>query len=378
MSEENKNQNPAVNPAGEEIVLPPAGSLILSTSPHVHDGESISDIMLKVLICLVPVVAASVWVFGLDAIRVLVYCAVFCMATEYLWCVCTHQPQAVTDWSAAVTGVILALNLPSTAPWWMCLVGSLVAIIIAKQVFGGLGQNPFNPAAVARVALLIGFAQPMTHFVSINSADVTSGATVAIQTGTAADIVSSATPLTAAKMSAGTANALAVFDKLESGDHLLKSFIGNVGGSLGETSALAIIIGGIMLIAFRLIKWQIPVAMLGAAAIFTWIVNLTAPTLTPGPVFHLLSGGMMIGAFFMATDMVTSPMTQLGAVIFGAMTGLIACVIRIWGGYPEGVSFAIVIMNALVPLIDRFCYKRPLGWTPASVSALNMRRGEVK
>ncbi|MBO5958935.1 MAG: RnfABCDGE type electron transport complex subunit D, partial [Lentisphaeria bacterium] len=165
---------------------------------------------------------------------------------------------------------------------------------------------------------------------------------------------------------------------LESADALMQSFVGNVGGSLGETSALAILLGGIGLIVFRLIKWQIPFAIIGTTMIFTWLVNTVDPTLTPGPLFHICSGGLMLGAFFMATDMVTSPITHRGALLYGAMIGIITCVIRIWGAYPDGVSFAIVIMNALVPLIDRICYKRPFGWSPASASALQMRRGEVK
>lgn len=352
--------------AADAIVLPEPGSLCLSSSPHVQSGETISEIMLKVLICLLPVAAAAISVFGLAAIRILLYCTASAMAFEFLWTSIAREKQTVTDWSAAVTGVILALNLPPSAPWWLCVTGSFIAIVIAKQVFGGLGQNPFNPAAVARVALLIGFAGPMTVW------------TKPLSGFFSPEILTGATPLGEAKLAAANGTAQQVFTSLESGNSLLQCFLGTTAGSLGETSALAILLGGLGLIFCRLIKWQIPFAMLGMTALFTWIVHLAAPELTPGPLFHLLSGGMMIGAFFMATDMVTSPMTNLGAFIFGAMIGLIACVIRIWGGYPEGVSFAIVIMNALVPLIDRLCYKRPFGWTPTSASALQMRRGEIK
>lgn len=362
MSEENMKQV-------DEVVLPPAGSLLLSTSPHVHQGESITTIMLKVLICLMPVVAASIAVFGFNAIRVLLYCAAFCFVFEYLWNLLLKQPQTVKDLSAVLTGVILALNLPPTAPWWLCLIGSFVAIIIAKQIFGGLGQNPFNPAAVARVALLIGFAGPMTKWTEPMQGFLPHSVSSA---------TTCATPLGEAQMAAGTGNADAVFHELESGDFMLQSFMGNIGGSLGETSTLAILLGGIGLILFRLIKWQIPFAIIGTTLLFTWIVNLSCPTLTPGPLFHICTGGLMLGAFFMATDMVTSPITHRGALIYGMMIGLITCVIRIWGAYPDGVSFSIVIMNALVPLIDRFCYKRPFGWSPTSASALQMRRNEVK
>lgn len=362
MSEENKNPVP-------EVRLPDTKQLILSTSPHVQDGDSIARIMCKVVICLLPAIVASIYFFGFDSIRVLLITTAACMFFEWLCCLIAKRPNTVFDYSAVVTGVILALNLPPTVPWWLCCCGAFVAIVIAKCVFGGLGQNPFNPAAVARVALLVGFAGPMTKFKDpcrgFFNPDFVSGAT---------SLVSGATPLTAAK-AATTEEAIA---QLETSELLSDYFWGYMGGSLGETSAFAILIGGIALLYMRLITWHIPVAMLGTIAIFTWIVHGFSPDLTPGPMFHLMTGGVMIGAFFMATDMVTSPMTKKGMLIFGALIGLLTCVIRIWGGYPEGVSFSIVIMNALVPLIDRICYKRPFGWHPASMSALQIRRGEVK
>ena len=342
-----------------KVALPEPGSLVLSTSPHVQDGDSIAKIMVKVLICLLPAVAASVWFFRFDAVRILVYCAAFCIFSEYAWTLATRQAATICDYSAVVTGVILALNLPPGAPWWLCAVGSVFAIIIVKELFGGLGQNPFNPAAAARVALLIGFAGPMTQW-------------AAPATGS---LISGATPLGAIQAAKSSADAMAA---LGSSDNLMNLFLGNVGGSIGETSALAILIGGIGLMCFRLIKWQIPLAMIGTIFLFTGIVHLAAPGLTPSPVYHILSGGVMIGAFFMATDMVTSPMTPLGALVFGALIGVLTCIIRIWGAYPEGVSFSIVIANALVPLIDRMCYVRPFGWHSHSVSALQIRRGEIK
>ena len=342
-----------------KVVLPEPGSLVLSTSPHVQDGDSIAKIMVKVLICLVPAIAASIWFFRFDAVRILVYCASFCIFAEYGWTLATRQAATVNDYSAVVTGVILALNLPPGAPWWLCLVGSVFAIIIVKELFGGLGQNPFNPAAAARVALLVGFAGPMTQWA----------------TPATGHLISGATPLGAINAAKGSAEAMA---QLGCQDNLMNLFLGNVGGSIGETSALAILIGGLGLMCFRLIKWQIPLGMIGTIFVFSGIVHLAAPGLTPGPVYHILSGGVMIGAFFMATDMVTSPMTALGAFVFGVIIGLLTCVIRIWGAYPEGVSFSIVIANALVPLIDRFCYVRPFGWHSHSVSALNIRRGEIK
>ncbi|MBR2427583.1 MAG: RnfABCDGE type electron transport complex subunit D, partial [Lentisphaeria bacterium] len=337
--------------------------------PHVQDGDSVARIMFKVILCLIPVMAASIYFFGFDAIRVLLITTAGCLFFEWLCCLIGRRPNTVFDYSAAVTGVILALNLPPTAPWWLCLCGAFVAIVIAKCVFGGLGQNPFNPAAVARIALLVGFAGPMTKFkdpcLGFMDSHFVSGAT---------GLISGATPLTAAK-AATTEEAIAA---LETSDLLRDYFLGYVGGSLGETSALAILIGGLGLLIMRLITWHIPVAMLGSIMIFSWLVHGFSPDLTPGPLFHLTTGGVMIGAFFMATDMVTSPMTKKGKLIFGALIGVLTCIIRIWGGYPEGVSFSIVIMNALVPLIDRACYKRPFGWHPASMSALQIRRGEVK
>lgn len=366
------NKTASVNES-ESVILPEAGSLVLSTSPHVQDGDSVSKIMFKVILCLVPIMAASIYFFGFEALRVLLVTTVSAMVFELLWCLSTKRPQTVTDWSAAVTGIILALNLPANAPWWLCVTGSFIAVIVAKEIFGGLGQNPFNPAAVARVALLIGFAGAMTNFPDTVNPDIITGATPLttakyLSQTPLADLTTGATPVVAP----GTGK----FYSLTS--HYGAFFMGDMKGSMGETCKLAILIGGLGLMFFRLIKWQIPLAMLGTTFIFTWIVNLAAPELTPGPVFHLMTGGMMIGAFFMATDMVTSPMTNMGAFIFGAAIGLISCVIRIWGAYPEGVSFAIVIMNALVPLIDRMCYRRPFGWTSTSASALNMRRGEIK
>jgi len=341
------------------VVLPEPGSLVLSTSPHVQDGDSITRIMLKVLLCLVPAIAASIWFFRFDAVRILVYCASFAIFAEYAWTLVTRQKATVGDYSAVVTGVILALNLPPGAPWWLCAVGSVFAIIIVKELFGGLGQNPFNPAAAARVALLVGFAGPMTQWAPPATGSLISGAT----------------PLGAVQLAKGSQ---AMMASLNAPETLKALFFGNVGGSIGETSALAILIGGFGLLCFRLIKWQIPLSMIATIFVFTGIVHLAAPELTPGPVYHILSGGVMIGAFFMATDMVTSPMTPLGGVVFGTLIGLLTCVIRIWGAYPEGVSFSIVIANALVPLIDRFCYIRPFGWHSHSASALQIRRGEIK
>ena len=373
MSESQKSENAP----GPDVMLPDPKRLVLSASPHIQSNATIPKIMLTVLICLIPPIAASIFFFGFNAVRILVLTTLFCMAFEWICCRLAKKTSTLGDYSAALTGVLLALNLPPGVPWWICLIGAFIAIVVAKAIYGGLGQNPFNPAAVARVALLIGFAGPMTAWVSPCQGFFPveeQPAQAVVQEARTPDFTTGATPLFLAK-SAKTPEEI---QALETPEHRRQCFFGKTRGSLGETSALAILIGGIALILLKIISWHIPVAMLGTTMLFTWIVSKADPSLTPGPIFHLCSGGMMLAAFFMATDMVTSPNTRRGKLIFGASIGLIACVIRIWGGYPEGVSFAILIMNALVPLIDRICYKRPFGWHPSSAAAYTIRRGEVK
>jgi len=364
-----------------EVMLPDPKKLVLSASPHIQSADTVPGIMRTVLLCLIPPTAAAIYFFGFNAVRILVLTTFFCMAFEWLCCKLAGKTSTLGDCSAALTGVLLALNLPAGVPWWLCLIGAFIAIVVAKAIYGGLGQNPFNPAAVARVALLVGFAGPMTAWVTPCQGFFSDGQkeepALVVQAGavqSCPDFTTGATPLSLAKM----AKTPEEIRSLQTPELLEQCFFGQTRGSLGETSALAILIGGIALILLRIISWHIPAAMLGTTLIFTWIVSKAEPGLTPGPIFHLCSGGMMLAAFFMATDMVTSPTTRRGKLIFGSAIGLIACVIRIWGGYPEGVSFAILIMNALVPLIDRFCYKRPFGWHPSSAAAFTIRRGEVK
>ncbi len=334
----------------KNVKLPETDALIVSSSPHIHENAGIAKIMKQVVLCLLPCVVSALWFFRWHAVTVLVSCVAFSMLFEYLWTRMMKTKNTLGDWSAAVTGLILALNISPASPWWICAIGSFIAIIIGKEVFGGLGQNPFNPAAVGRVALLVGFTGPMTTWLAPYGATLSG-----------VDGMTQATPLAMVSHYAGNPEAVKA---LENANHLQSYFFGSIGGSLGETSALAILLGAVGLLAFRLIRWQIPLAILGTVAVFTWIAHVAAPGLTPGPLFHLLTGGLMIGAFFMATDMVTSPVTIRGCILFGVGIGLITCVIRIWGSYPEGVSFAILIMNALVPLIDKICYSRPFGWMP--------------
>ena len=350
------------NPEKTAVRLPADGSLILSSSPHIRTGTTTAKIMAQVMACLLPAVGASIYFYGWNALRVILLCMVFCAGWEMLWCAVMRQRQSIRDLSALLTGLLLALNVSPLLPWHLCMIGAFIAIIVAKQVFGGLGQNPFNPAAVARIALLIGAAKPMTTWASLPGAFHHM------------DGVTSATPLASAAAAAYQKADLALYN---SSDFLWNAFLGNIGGSLGETSALALLIGAAGLAVLGLIRLYIPLAILLTITVFVWIVNLAAPGLTPGPLFHLLTGGVMIGAFFMATDYVTSPVTELGGIVFGIGIGVIVCVIRIWGAFPEGMSFAIVIMNALVPLIDRVCYRRPFGWrNPAA--AFQPRRGEIK
>lgn len=319
------------------ISLPDASKLLVSNSPHIHGKQTIRQIMIHVLIALLPATGAALWFFGLQALRVILLCTLGCVAVEALWNRLGGQRSTWSDGSAAITGLLLAFNLSASAPWWICAIGCLLAIGLGKQLFGGLGYNPFNPALVARVALLIGFPAIMTRWVA-----------PAPGQWIVCDAMSGATAL-------GTSQQTAALCDL---------WTGQVGGCLGETSAIALLLGGTYLIARKLIKWQVPAAFLATVALISGGVHAWNPTLTQAPLYHILAGGLLLGAFFMATDMVTSPMTARGALLFGIGCGLITSVIRIWGGYPEGVSFSILFMNALTPLIDRVTIGKPFGYTP--------------
>lgn len=360
------------------IMLPKGEELVLSPSPHIHDTETIQSIMLKVVLAMLPAIAAAIWFFGTNALLVIGWSVAFCLLLEVFWCRMAGKPLSVIkDGSALVTGLLLALNLPPVTPWWICLLGAMLAIWLGKQVFGGLGQNPFNPVAVARVGLMIALPRQLTYWVPTNSMtpDIASYSSIFFttpdfaklaETGQVFDGLTCATPLSIAqttpKILSGGTEAVNNFATIANPEAYWQYFIGNMGGSLGETSALAIIVGGIILLMFKLIRWQIPVFYLGTVVVFTGLTHLTWPGVTPPPLFHLLTGGLMLAAFFMATDMVTSPITPRGAAIFAVGLGVMTCVIRIWGGFPEGVSFAILMMNALVPLIDRMAKLKPFGF----------------
>ncbi len=312
--------------------------LIVSPAPHTHSGDSVRRNMLLVIAALMPAYAVSIFAFGWGAIITTLISIVACVGFEWLIAkfILKQQP-TIGDCSAVLTGLLLAFNLPSNLPWWIIVIGALVAIGVGKMTFGGLGQNPFNPALVGRVFLLISFPVQMTTW---PLAQGFAGSYVDAQTG--------ATPLSLMKQIVKGNSAL--IDQLPA---LKDSFLGLMGGSLGEICALALIVGGIFLIATKVITWHIPVSILATVALFAWIATPEGMCGHEYMGYTLFTGGMMLGAFFMATDYVTSPMTGWGKVIFGIGIGLIVMVIRTWGAYPEGMSFAILIMNACVPLLNK-------------------------
>jgi len=314
--------------------------LIISPSPHVHSGDTVSNKMIGVFIALIPAYLAGLYFFGLGALIISLTAILSCVAFEYLiQRFILKGSITITDGSAALTGILLAFNLPTNLPVWQVVIGSFVAIGIAKMSFGGLGNNPFNPALVARVFLLISFPAQMTSWpkpIPWNPSYL--------------DAVTAATPLAILK---------GQFSEVPS---TLNLFIGNVGGSMGEVSALALLIGFAYLLIRKIITWHIPVSILVTVALFTAILHFANPDAYIGtPVYHLLTGGLMLGAIYMATDYVTSPMTSRGMLIFGVGIGVITVIIRVFGAYPEGVSFAILIMNAFTPLINKYVKPKRFG-----------------
>lgn len=313
--------------------------LIISASPHIHGGDSISKNMYGVLVALVPAFLVSLYFFGLGALVVTAVSVASCVLFEYLiQKFLFKKDPTLWDGSAIITGVLLAFNLPSNLPVWIIIIGALVAIGIGKMSFGGLGNNIFNPALVGRVFLLISFPAQMTTWpipeaLSMHYTDAETGATV----------------LTLIK---GASNNLP-----SSMDMLL----GNMGGSLGEVSAIALLIGLVYMLVRKIITWHIPVAILGTVVLFTGIMHGIAPHTYANPLVHLLSGGLLLGAIFMATDYVTSPMSKAGMIVYGMGIGLLTAVIRLFGAYPEGMSFAILIMNAFTPLINNYIKPKHFG-----------------
>ena len=320
--------------------------LKISGSPHVHSDESTKKIMWRVNLALVPMLLTGIAYFGLNALLISIVSVACCCLFQWLIeKFIMRVPSTVCDGSAIVTGLLLAFNVPATAEMiWMVAIGALVAIGVGKMTFGGLGKNPFNPALVGRVFMLISFPVQMTTWPTVGKWFPMS-----------LDTVSGATPLGLIKEDVKNGQSLSEVLSAPDMPSLCDIFLGHMGGSLGEVSAIAILIGAIYLLCRKVISWHIPVAFIGTAFIFSGILWLADPTQFIDPLTTILTGGIMLGACFMATDMVTSPMAKSGQLVFGVGCGLLTIIIRNWGAYPEGVSFAILLMNSVTPLINRWC-----------------------
>ena len=312
----------------------------VSAAPHVRSNVTTASIMRDVAIALAPTLIFGIWNFnryghGLDAFILILICVVFCVATEFVYEKLMKKPITIGDFSAVVTGLILALNLPATLPYWIAALGSIFAILVVKMVYGGLGQNFMNPALGARCFLVISFAARMTAFPA-EFAGVSTGV----------DAVATATPLTALKQGATV--------------DVFKMFIGTTSGTIGETSVVAILIGAIYLVAKKIISLRIPVAFIVTTLVFVGLFGGHVGDMNY-LLAHLCGGGLIAGAFFMATDYVTSPITPVGQIVFGIIIGLLTGIFRLFGGSAEGVSYAIIITNLLVPLIERFTMPKAFG-----------------
>lgn len=306
--------------------------LTVSPAPHIHSGDSVAKNMYGVLLALLPAFLLSIYYFGLGALMVVLTSVVACVAFEYLISAyLMKQPRSVMDGSALLTGVLLAFNLPPNIPLWIVVIGAFVAIVIGKMAFGGLGTNIFNPALVGRVFLLISFPVQMTTWQLPND----------VNRFSSFDVATGATPL-------------GLFKQGLAHPPVSDLFSGSVAGSLGEVSAVALLLGFAILLFFRIITWHVPMAIFVSAALFSYLFGMD-------PIFQLVSGGLILGAVFMATDYVTSPMSKKGMLIYGALIGFLTIVIRKFGAYPEGMSFAILLMNAFTPLINTYCKPKRFG-----------------
>ncbi|MCL2718649.1 MAG: RnfABCDGE type electron transport complex subunit D [Lachnospiraceae bacterium] len=300
-------------------------NMTVSFSPHIRDKITTNRIMIDVLIALFPAFIASVWIFGPRAALITCVCVISCVVFEWVYQKLLKKPVTVNDYSACVTGVLLAYNLPVGIPIWQAIFGCAIAIVLVKQLFGGIGKNFANPALTARVVMFLAFSTTMTTWVQLP------------------DAVSAATPLM-----------LMARGELESLPPLWNMIVGTRGGCLGETSSIALLIGGLYLLIRRVITWHAPVTFIATTFILSAIFGTA-------PMYHLFGGGLILGAFFMATDYPTTPQTNKGRIIFGIGCGIFTVIIRLYGNYPEGVSFAILFMNMLVPYINKFTLTKPLG-----------------
>lgn len=329
-----------------------AKTLEIRTAPHVLSGHSVDAIMFNVVLALLPTTAFAIYAFGLVAVLTLGTAIAVCALTEHAFCRLAGRPSTVGDWSVVITGLLYGLTLPPGLPLWMNALGAVVAVALGKAVFGGLGLNPFNPALVGRAVLQAAFPVAMTtwmpaftvgRFASLPPSTLTPPFSTPVY-----DAVTGATPLAHWK-----------FDHVLTGTGDLA--MGFVSGSTGETSAVLILLGGAYLIARNMMSWRIPLAVFASVACLAGLLHHLDPQHYAPAAFHLCAGGLALGAVFMATDMVASPMTALGGYLYGALIGVLTLVIRIWGGMPEGVMYAILLANAVSPLIDRTIRPRPFG-----------------
>lgn len=340
-----------------------------TAGPFAHEPVSISRTMVLVMLALLPATAFGIYQFGWPALFTWLLCIGTAVLAEAICLAIAGKPirPYLMDGSALLTGWLLAMTLPPWAPWWISVVGSLFAIVIGKQIFGGIGQNLFNPAMAARVALLISFPLEMTTWVLprpfstegapdfFHSLGITFGSRFDIDTMSSASILGHVKTELTTGMSLG--------DAMTNVYNPMALMIGTVPGSMGETSGILLILGGIFLLLKRIISWHIPVSMLASLALLASIFNLINPHQYPNALYHLLSGATMLAAFFIATDLVTSPVTGRGQILFGAGCGALIFIIRTWAGYPEGAGFAVLLMNAMTPLIDHYIKPRIYGRT---------------
>lgn len=322
----------------------PAKGMLLSSSPHSFTPVNTSGMMISVVIALIPAAGYGVYLYGLSALALILVSVGSAVMAEFLFRKVIKASTTVRDFSAVVTGLLLALILPPTTPLWMAALGSIFAIVVAKEFFGGLGANPFNPALIGRAFLLMSFPAAITTWAMPNGLKL------------AADVTSTATPLSLVRQGAAISDVATYFGASDTGALYRQLFMGYRSGSLGESSILLIALGGIFLIGIGVVQWVVPAAMLGSAFFFSWVLGMD-------PLFSILTGGVVFGAFFMATDYSTRPLTPIGQALFGAGIGLLTVVIRKFGGFPEGVTYAILIMNIATPFLNKIRVKK-YGFVP--------------
>ena len=327
-------------------------TLTVTSSPHIHSGYTISSAMRDVIFALLPAAFAAIYFFGEKALFVMIICVISAMLAEYICQKIMQRKISIQDGSAALTGLLLAFCLPPDLPFWMAALGSFFAIVVGKQIFGGLGCNVFNPAHIGRAILLASFPAQMTTWRLPSAAQSAS-----------VDAISNATPLAQLKIATKTIAPENVMQSVTEHLSFFDLFTGNIAGSLGETCVPALLAGGIFLIIRKHIDWRIPVVYIGSVFMTMLVYGLYCGLGLQYPLFHVLSGGLLIGAFFMATDWVTSPLTRKGRIVFACGLAILTCLIRLKSSYTEGVCYSILLMNMLVPLIDRYTRRSVFGRT---------------